>query len=117
MKTAWVVSWLLAAVVLVVTLVAMGIIGLGMPVAGAGDIIVEMWFSSGAGGKHPNAMGTEWEWCLKIISNQCYIYNALLPFHTGDPAIVTKIPFATSQNIKYCGGEPECINLQAVVYE
>ena len=59
MKTAWVVSWLLAAMALVVTFVAKGIIGLGMPVAGAEGVIVEMWLSSGAGGKHPNAMGTE----------------------------------------------------------
>ena len=33
-----------------------------MVVAGAGGVMVEMWFSSGAGGKHPSAKGTEWEW-------------------------------------------------------
>jgi len=57
MKTAWVVSWLLAAMALVVaTLVAVGTVTLGMPIAGAEGVMVEMWLSSGAGGKHPSAM-------------------------------------------------------------
>lgn len=60
MKTAWVVSWLPAPTALaVMTLVAAGVITWGIPSTGAGDVMVEMWPSSGAGGRHPSTIDTE----------------------------------------------------------